>query len=109
MIVASDDVPTGGIVGIQIATCFNLTCDSMSSPKQPVLQQGMQATWLWQITAGTPGPAQIMLRVDTYDQGSGQTLAEEFVSVNGSVAATAAFKQQQTHKGSSDTVSRGES
>lgn len=98
MSVAHDDVPTGGIVAVQIAACFNLTCDSMSSPKQPVLQQGMQATWLWQITAGTPGPAQITLRVDTYDQGSGQTLAEEFVFVNGRVAATAAFNQQQSHK-----------
>jgi hypothetical protein len=91
-------VPTGGIVAVQIATCFNLTCDSMSSPKQPVLQQGMQATWLWRITAGAPGPAQITLRVDTYDQGSGQTLAEELVFVDGRVAATAAFNQQQSHK-----------
>jgi hypothetical protein len=98
MDVYQQDVPTGGIVGVQIVNCANLTCTSESNLMQPVLEKGQQADWLWTITAGTPGPALITLRADTYDQGSTQTLSEEVINVNVKVFSTSAFNQQQSHK-----------
>jgi hypothetical protein len=98
MNVYQQDVPTGGIVGVQIVNCARLVCTSESNLMQPVLEKGQQATWLWTITAGTPGPALITLRADTYDQGSTQTLSEEIINVNVKVFSTSAFDQQQSHK-----------
>lgn len=98
MTVDQQDVPTGGVVGVQIVTCEDLTCDSMSDLRQPVLAKGQQASWLWNITAGTPGPAVIMLRADTYDENSGLTLSTEYVTIKANVVATSAYTAQQHHK-----------
>jgi hypothetical protein len=98
MIIYPEDIPTGGIVGVQIVTCKNLTCQSLSDIRQPVLSKGMQAEWYWNITAGTPGPALITLRADTYDQGSTQALSSEIINLNVSVVPTPAFNNQQTHE-----------
>jgi hypothetical protein len=98
MTVDQQDVPTGGVVGVQIVTCDDLTCDSVSDLRQPVLAKGQQASWLWNITAGTPGPALIMLRADTYDENSGLTLSTEYVTINASVVATSAYTAQQHHR-----------
>lgn len=92
------DVPTGGIVGVQIVTCQNLTCQSLSDLQQPVLSKGDQADWYWNITAGTPGHAAITLRADTYDQGSTQTLHSEIININVNVVSTSAFDSQQTRE-----------
>ena len=106
-VVYQQDVPTGGIVGIQIVRCQNLTCNGESSPTQPILSPGDKARWWWQITGGTPGPAEISLRVDTYDQGSRQTLSEEIVPIFAKVAPTAAWLQQQKHKKISNATKSG--
>ena len=98
MTVYQQDVPTEGIVGVQIVGCENLTWQQQSSPKQPVLARGDFATWDWQITAGMPGPAKIILRVDTYDQGSEQILHEEILRVNAEVMPSPAYKHQQRRK-----------
>lgn len=98
MNVYQQDVPTGGIVGVQIVKCSNLTCSSESDLRQPVLDEGQAASWWWSVTAGTPGPASITLRADTYDQGSTQSLSEEIINVNVQVVSTPAFSHQQTHK-----------
>lgn len=98
MNVYQQDVPTGGIVGVQIIKCANLTCSSESSVRQPVLYQGQTATWWWSITAGTPGPAMITLRADTYDRGSAQSLSEEILTVTPEIVPTPAFNRQQSHK-----------
>lgn len=98
MSVDQQNVPTGGIVGVQIASCENLTCQSESTIRQPVLQRGDEARWYWKITAGTPGPAKITLRADTYDQDSNQSLSEEIVEIKTKVLPTAAFNQNQNHK-----------
>jgi hypothetical protein len=55
------------------------------------------ADWFWLITAGQPGPAEITLRVDTYDQDSQQVLSEEVINISGTVLATAAFNRQRSH------------
>jgi hypothetical protein len=98
MTVDQQDVPTGGVVGVQIVTCDDLTCDSMSDLRQPVLAKGQQAIWLWNITAGTPGPALIMLRADTYDENSGLALSTEYVTIKANVVATSAYTAQEHHK-----------
>lgn len=98
MTVDQQDVPTGGIIGVQIVGCENLTCQSQSYPEQPVLVEGQHAQWYWLITAGTPGPAEITLRVGTYDQGSAQVLAEEIVRINAEVVPTPIYNNQQRHK-----------
>ena len=97
MVVYQQDVPTGGIVGIEIVDCENLKCLSESSSKQAVLSRGDSATWHWRISAGTPGAAEIVLRADTYDQGSNQTLSEEIIQVSMKVSATIAYTHQQNN------------
>jgi hypothetical protein len=98
MSVFQQDVPTGGIVGVRIVSCVNLTCSSESDQTQPVLSRGQRAQWWWNVTAGAPGPALITLRADTYDQGSALSLSEEIVHVTISVTATPAYNQQQHHR-----------
>jgi hypothetical protein len=80
MSVYQQDVPTGGMVGVQIVGSQNVTWTGESSVQQPVLRQGQDAIWYWSITAGSPGPAEITLRADTYDRGSGQELSEEITT-----------------------------
>jgi len=98
MTVYQQDVPTGGIVGIQIVTCDNLTCASESDLRQPVLYKGQQGHWFWSIIAGTPGPALITLRADTYDKDSTLSLQAEIINIKVNVVPTAAFNHQQNHK-----------
>ena len=107
LLVYQQDVPTGGIVGVTVVLCKNLTCNSESSPTQPVLFPGDVATWRWQITAGTPGPAEIILRADTYDQGSQQTLSEEIIPITGKVVPTPTFNKQQSHKNIANITKSG--
>ena len=97
MAVYQEDVPTGGIIGVQIVRCQHLTCQSESSPRQPVLVPNGNATWYWRITAGTPGPAEIILRTDTYDQGSDVILSERIVHINVKVVPTTAYRNRQEH------------
>lgn len=98
MTVYPADVPTGGIVGVQIVTCENLICQSLSDLKQPVLLQGEHADWYWNIIAGVPGHAVITLRVDTYDQGSTQTLSSEIINIDVNIVSTPAFTSQQNQE-----------
>jgi len=97
LVVYQQDVPTGGIVGVQAVESQNLTFIPESSSRQPVLYRGDSATWVWQITAGTPGPAEIILRADTYDQGSQQTLREEIIPITGMIVPTPALNHRQSH------------
>jgi hypothetical protein len=98
MIVYQYDVPTKGIVGIKIVGCDNLTCHSQSSTLQPILRKGQNAKWYWRLTAGAPGPAMIMLRADTYAEGSTVPLSEEIIHVKGHVISTPAYATYRSHK-----------
>jgi hypothetical protein len=98
LLVYQQDVPTGGIIGLRAVHCQDLKCHSESSPTQPVLARGDSATWRWRIIAGTPGKARIILRADTYDQGSQQTLREEIIFITGNVVPTVIFNQKQTRE-----------
>jgi hypothetical protein len=98
MTVYQQDVPTGGIVGVQIVACEDLTYASESDLRQPVLSKGQRAHWFWSIIAGTPGPAMITLRADTYDQNSTLSLESEIIYIKVTVVPTAAFNYQQSHR-----------
>jgi hypothetical protein len=95
MDVYQQDVPTGGAVSVQIVGRENLTCQQESSLKQVVLTPGSYATWNWQVNAGKPGLAKLIVRLDTYDRNSSQTLHEEMFPINVQVIPTAAFRYQQ--------------
>jgi hypothetical protein len=95
MDVYQQDVPTGGAVSVQIVGCEDITCQQESALKQLVLTPGSYATWDWQITAGKPGLAKLIVRLDTYDRNSGQTLHEEMFPINVQVIPTAALRYQQ--------------
>jgi hypothetical protein len=64
---ARQDVPTGAIVGVQ-ASCQDVTCDTDTSERQPVLMSAMTGTWSWTISALSPGTAHMVLVATTYDQ-----------------------------------------
>jgi hypothetical protein len=104
MAVCQQDVPTKGVIGAQIVGGENLTWRQQSSSRQLVLERGDSATWVWEVTAGAPGPAKLMLRLDTYDRGSGQTLHEEMLRVDGEVVPSAAYKHQERLKKISSIV-----
>src|ERR1700744_1705448 len=98
MALYQQDVPTKGVIEAQIVDNDNLTWRQESSSRQLVLGPGDSATWVWEVTAGAPGPAKLILRLDTYDRGSGQTLHEEMLRVDGEVVPSAAYKNQKRLK-----------
>lgn len=104
MTVYQQDVPAGGIVGVQLVACRDLMCHSESGLRQPVLEKGQSAQWLWEITGGTPGTALITLRADTYDAGTTQSLSEEIIRISLTVTATSAFDKQQARRRISSAV-----
>lgn len=60
-------VPTGGTVSVQIICSAELTCTPRtSSPGQAIRGAGRSATWSWDITARSPGNAQILVTVVSY-------------------------------------------
>jgi hypothetical protein len=95
MTVARQDVPTGGIVSVQIVGCQDLSCRGQSPVRQAVLARGDHATWVWAITAGQPGTAQIILQADTYDQNSSTALASEVMTITSTVIPTGSFTFQR--------------
>lgn len=64
---ARQDVPAGAIVGVQ-ASCQDVSCDTDTSERQPVLTSAMTGTWSWTISARSPGTAHVVLVATTYDQ-----------------------------------------
>jgi Superinfection immunity protein len=82
-IVAPQDVPMGGIVSVQIVCSNGLTCTSRSSVRQVIASQGRSGVWRWNVAAGSPGEAWILLVATSYRRGSNAVLdrTSEFVHV----------------------------
>jgi hypothetical protein len=60
-------VPAGGTVSVQIICSAELTCTPRaSSPGQAIRGAGRSATWSWDITARSPGNAQILVTAVSY-------------------------------------------
>jgi hypothetical protein len=91
LVIFPKDVPTGGIVGLRIATCIDLTCVKITDERQAIASKGDSAEWEWDITAHAPGAAMINLTAATYAGASRTVLREEIVPIKLRVRATAAF------------------
>ena len=77
-LVAPQDVPTGGAVSVQIICSAELACTPRTaSPRQAVLGVGRSATWKWEITARSPGSAQILVTAVSYRGHSRAVVAGE--------------------------------
>ena len=72
-IIDPNNVPTGGLVGVQIG-CANLSCRSSTPARQAVVQRNHPVYWSWEITGESAGPALITLTEDLYMGGTSTVL-----------------------------------
>jgi hypothetical protein len=70
------NVPTSGTVRVQIICSAELTCTSRTSARQAILRPGRSATWTWDITARSPGDAQILITAVSY-RGDSRVVASQ--------------------------------
>jgi hypothetical protein len=71
------NVPTSGTVRVQIICSAELACASRtSSARQAILRPGRSATWTWDITARSPGNAQILITAVSY-RGDSRVVASQ--------------------------------
>jgi hypothetical protein len=71
------NVPTSGTVRVQIICSAELACASRtSSARQAILRPGRSATWAWDITARSPGDAQILITAVSY-RGDSRVVASQ--------------------------------
>jgi hypothetical protein len=90
-VMAPTDVPTGGIVGVA-ATCRGITCTALSAPRQPVLQDGDEGNWQWELSASAPGTGHVFLDATTYLANTDTVLHEaQPVEITISVTATPGY------------------
>ncbi len=90
------DVPTNGIVGVQITVCSNLTCQSQGAPTRQLVVLKENGLWEWTLITQNPGPAQITLQATTYDQNTNIPLHNTKLVLKLNVQATPAYKHQQS-------------
>jgi Superinfection immunity protein len=77
------NVPTGGTVSVQIICSAELACASRtSSARQAILRPGRSATWTWDITARSPGDAQILITAVSY-RGDSRVVASQMSVATG--------------------------
>jgi hypothetical protein len=92
MIVDPQDVPTNAQVGVT-AQCFgSVTCTPRSGrPEQTIINVGQSGSWSWNVSAVSPGRAQIVLTATTYDTATNIDLHTTAVTVNVAVHSTFAY------------------
>lgn len=102
------DVPTGGIVGLQITTCGNLACQAQSDTRQAIVGKGTGASWEWRLTPRNPGPALVVIRASTYDGNSSTVLREEIVNIRLTTKASPALRhhRQAQHRSHEITATK---
>ena len=95
LLMARQDVPTGGIVGVQGTCSGNLACTPQPfSARRLIPTTGRSASWQWQVTANSPGDARILLIATTYDANSDIPLNETPVAVDIKVRPTAVYSME---------------
>jgi len=88
-LVGPQDVPTGGTVSVQIVCSAELACKPRtSSPRQAILGVGRSAAWKWEITARSPGNAQILVTTVSYRRHSGVVASQTSVAAGVKVRST---------------------
>ena len=85
-VIDAQNVPTSGTVSVHLACGAGLACPPRtSSARQAILRPGQSATWVWNITARSPGDDQIVITAVSYRGDSSvvasQTVAQAVVKV----------------------------
>ena len=89
---APQDVPTGGVVSVQITCGSELTCTPGPAPvRQAIFGTGRSGTWTWDIAATAPGQPQILLTAIRYRGNSQVVRTQTIVAVGLSVRSTPAY------------------
>jgi hypothetical protein len=102
------DVPTGGIVGLQITTCGNLACQAQNDARQAIVGKGSVASWEWLLTPRNAGAALVVIRASTYDGNSSTVLREEIVDIRLTTKASPALRhhRQAQHRSHEITATK---
>jgi hypothetical protein len=80
---APQDVPTGGVVSVQITCGSGLTCTPGSAPaRQAIAGTGRSGTWTWDVAATAPGHPQILLTAIRY-RGDSQVVRTQMITAVG--------------------------
>src|ERR1017187_6898698 len=79
--VYSENVPTGGIVGLHL-TCTNIYCQALSSARQAIVGTDTSRSWSWNLTPLRPGPTSVIITASTYDGISSIVLNQEIIPVS---------------------------
>jgi len=83
------NVPTGGTVSVQIVCSAELACTPRTSPaRQAIRRPGRSATWAWDITARSPGNAQILITAVSYRGDSRVVASQTSVAAGVTVRST---------------------
>jgi len=83
------NVPTGGTVSVQMACSAELACTpGTSSARQAIRRPGRSATWTWDITARSPGDAQILVTAVSYRGDSRVVASQTSVAAGVTVRST---------------------
>jgi Superinfection immunity protein len=92
---APQDVPTGGVVSVQITCGSGLTCTPRSAPgRQEIFGVGRSGTWAWDVAATSPGNSRILLTAIRY-RGNTQTVrTQALVTVGITVRSTPLYAVQ---------------
>ena len=89
---APQDVPTGGVVSVQITCGSGLTCTPGSAPaRQVIVGTGRSGTWIWDVAATAPGHSQILLTAIRYRGDSQVVRTQMIVAVGLSVRSTPVY------------------
>jgi Superinfection immunity protein len=92
---APQDVPTGGVVSVQIACGSGLTCTPRSVPaRQRIVGVGRSGTWAWDVAATSPGNTRIMLTAIRYRGDTQAVRTQTFVVAGMTVRSTPLYAVQ---------------
>jgi hypothetical protein len=92
---APQDVPTGGVVSVQITCGSGLTCTPRSAPaRQEIFGVGRSGTWAWDIAATAPGNSRILLTAIRYRGNTQTARTQALVTVGITVRSTPLYTVQ---------------
>ena len=92
---APQDVPTGGVVSVQITCGRGLTCTPQPGPaRQAIFGLGRTGTWAWDIAATSPGNSQIRLTAVRYRGNTQVVRTQTVVAVGLTVRSTPLYAVQ---------------
>ena len=102
------DVPTGGVVSVQITCGRGLTCTPRPGPaRQAIFGVGRTGTWAWDIAATSPGNSQIQLTAVRYRGNTQVGRTQTVVAVDLTVQSTPLYAVQAAVDARKGTIVTG--